>query len=110
MLKVIECLLNENISAAFTAAKHGLSVLTQLDTVLHGAYVCRHLIDLGLNYQDLSYLSWTLSLNRLPALCPKCKRETILDTNIYEKIKAYYQILKYGLTEEYPSSSMRYKD
>jgi serine phosphatase RsbU (regulator of sigma subunit) len=106
---VIESLLNENISSAFTAAKQGLRVLTQLDTVLHGPYVSRHLIDLGLNFQDLSYLSWTLSINRLPALCPKCKREMILDTNILEKIRTYYQFLKFGLTEEYPSSSMGYK-
>jgi serine phosphatase RsbU (regulator of sigma subunit) len=108
-LLVIECLLQENISSAFSAAKHGLQVLTQLDTVLHGAWVVKHLVDLGMDYQNLSLLTWILSVQRLATLCPKCKQESFPDTNIIKKINNFYQFPKYGDIEKFQLNTPSYQ-
>jgi serine phosphatase RsbU (regulator of sigma subunit) len=58
---------------AFAAAKDGLCVLAQFDTVLWGSEVFAHLLDLGVLKEQQSCLKWVVSVQRMPALCPECK-------------------------------------
>jgi len=73
-LLVIDRLCAETTPAALEAAQGGLQVLSQLDTVFRGAGVARQLLDLGVGQERLGGLTWVLAVQRLPTLCPRCKR------------------------------------
>jgi serine phosphatase RsbU (regulator of sigma subunit) len=73
-LLVVEQLDAESAPAALRAAQDGLRVLAQLNTVFRGAGVAHHLLDLGMQRQQLEALGWVVTVGRLPALCPRCKR------------------------------------
>jgi serine phosphatase RsbU (regulator of sigma subunit) len=72
-LLVIEQLTAESAPAALQAARAGLRVLSQLDTVFRGAEVGRHLLDLGVRRDLLDGLAWVVAVQRLATLCPRCK-------------------------------------
>lgn len=63
-----------NVAAALSAAQNGLRVIAQLDTVFRGPEVVRQLLELGAGEGQLGSLSWILSVQRMPALCPNCKQ------------------------------------
>lgn len=73
-LIVIESLPNAAIAEAALRAARANPVLTQIDTVFHGAAVLHDLCDLGLNVSALETLQWIVSVRRLPMLCPHCKQ------------------------------------
>jgi serine phosphatase RsbU (regulator of sigma subunit) len=51
-----------------------LLVLSQLDTVFHGAGAARHLLTLSANRGPIAALKGILTLQRLPTLCDLCKK------------------------------------
>jgi serine phosphatase RsbU (regulator of sigma subunit) len=73
-LLVIDPLNSDTTAAALQAARGGARVLAQVDSLLNGAGVLRQLLDLGAGPEQLSALTWVVSIQRLPTLCPTCKR------------------------------------
>jgi type II secretory ATPase GspE/PulE/Tfp pilus assembly ATPase PilB-like protein len=73
-LLVVEQLDAESAPAALQAAQGGLRVLAQLDTVFRGAGVAHHLLDMGVQREQLDALGWVVAVGRLSTLCPRCKR------------------------------------
>lgn len=72
---VIDRLTSESAAAAFNAAEQSVKVIAGFDTALRGAGVTRQLLDLGIQPEQMASLRWVLSAQRLPALCPTCRRE-----------------------------------
>ncbi|MFZ6030262.1 MAG: SpoIIE family protein phosphatase [Chloroflexota bacterium] len=72
-LLVVDRLDEQSIPWALEAARNGLRVLSQLDTVLSGAGVVRSLLDMGAKTSQLSGLAWILAVQRIPALCANCR-------------------------------------
>jgi hypothetical protein len=66
---VLDRLVSESASAALDAALNGLCVIAELDTVFRGANVARHLLDFGVNRDQLAGLDWVITVQRLPTLC-----------------------------------------
>ncbi|HSM56497.1 MAG TPA: SpoIIE family protein phosphatase [Candidatus Sulfomarinibacteraceae bacterium] len=60
--------------AALDAARRGLWVLSQMDTVFRGATLVYDLLQGDLEPDHLEGLSWLVSVQRLPTLCPHCKQ------------------------------------
>ena len=89
-LLVIDRLSSENIPAALDAARNGVRVLSQLDTVFRGTSVARYLLDLGATPDQLSALTWVITVQRLPALCPHCKQPAPLLPHQIERLRARY--------------------
>ena len=73
-LLVVDRLAADNLPPLLAAARAGVRVLSQLDTLYCAQAVARHLCDLGAAADDLSGLRWVLGIQRLPTLCPTCKR------------------------------------
>jgi sigma-B regulation protein RsbU (phosphoserine phosphatase) len=72
-LLVVERLTAETAPPALEAARAGLWVLSQADTLFCGAGVARHLLDLEVPPDLLDGLAWVLAVQRLPTLCPRCR-------------------------------------
>ncbi len=73
-LLVVDRITPDNYGPLLAAARNGARVLSQLDTVYHAQAVAHHLAGLCAPDSDLSALRWVLSVQRLPVLCPICKR------------------------------------
>lgn len=70
-LLVIDHLAPDSVAAAFEAARRGVRVLTQLDTVFRGAGVARQLLDWGA--EDEAGLTWVVTVQRMATLCDQCR-------------------------------------
>jgi len=73
-LLVIDRLCAEIATQVLEAARQGLCVLAQFDTVFRGAGVASHLLDLGVPRKHLGGLAWVVTVQRTAALCPHCKQ------------------------------------
>jgi serine phosphatase RsbU (regulator of sigma subunit) len=89
-LLVIDRLSSENIPAVLDAAHNGARVLSQLDTVFRGMNVARYLLDLGATSDQLLSLTWVITVQRLPALCPHCKQPAMLLPHQIEQLRTRY--------------------
>ena len=89
-LLVIDRLTSELVTAALYAAQQGLKVLTSLDTALRGAGVARQLLDLGAPPEALDGLRWVVTMQRLPELCPHCKRPAAVNEGHYRRVRQRY--------------------
>lgn len=99
-LLVIDQLDAESAPAALEAARLGLRVLSQIETVFKGADVARCLVDLGVSRDQLASLTWVVSVQRLATLCPQCKQRVCLDSETLDALKRRYSGLLVGLTDE----------
>lgn len=108
-LLVIDHLSAENAQAAFRAAQGGTRVLTQLDSVLHGAAVMRQILDLGIARQHLPALHWILTMQRIPALCTRCRRAAQPTQEQIDRLCARYPHLRDPMNQllEKPSAFHR---
>jgi sigma-B regulation protein RsbU (phosphoserine phosphatase) len=93
-LLVVDRLCTETASAALEAARGGLRVLSQLDTVFRGAGVVHHLLDLGVTPEQLGGLTWVLAVQRLATLCPRCKQPVPPDPAQLAELYRRYPNLK----------------
>ncbi len=95
-LLVLDRLDSENLAAVLTAAKQHpkLRIVTQLDTVYHGCGVIQHLLDLGAELEQLEVLSWVMTIQRLPALCPHCRQPAQVSQRQLEQLNALAQKFK----------------
>lgn len=73
-LIVVDRVTPENLEPILAAAAAGRRVLTQVDTVFHAQAVANYLGELCPHVERLAALRWVLSVQRLPTLCPICKR------------------------------------
>jgi sigma-B regulation protein RsbU (phosphoserine phosphatase) len=75
-LLVLDQLDAESLPAVLAAVEQRprLRAVTQLDTVYRGGGGIQHLLDLGADPKQLGGLSWIMTVQRLAALCPVCKR------------------------------------
>ncbi len=75
-LLVIDQLDLESAPPAFeAAARWGIKVFSQVETVFAGTQVARQFaLDWGVSPDHLRHLAWVLAVQRLPALCPHCRR------------------------------------
>src|SRR5437588_484574 len=64
---------------ALAAAQRGIRVVAQLDTIFRGAEIARQLRDFGAAREQLRGPAWLIAVQRLPALCPRCKQPARLD-------------------------------
>jgi serine phosphatase RsbU (regulator of sigma subunit) len=78
-LVVLDRLEPHNLEAAMHAAASGAWIAAQLDTAAWGGRAAQHLLDLGAPEAMLSTISWILTVQRLPALCPACKHAAALE-------------------------------
>jgi serine phosphatase RsbU (regulator of sigma subunit) len=93
-LLVIDHLDADSAPALFRAARDGVRVLAQLDTVLRGAATARQFIDLGVPREHLSALHWVLTAQRMAVLCEHCKQPVEFDDGLIEKLCARYPHLR----------------
>jgi len=89
-LLVVERLNEETMDLALSAASQGRWVISQIDTIFRGAGVARQLLDLGISPERLTCLSWVLTVQRLPALCPSCKQLLPLDADQLAVLRSQY--------------------
>ncbi len=82
-LLVIHQLERDVLPAALEAARQGMCVLTQVDTLFRGADVARELLDWGIRPEQLDGLRWIVTMQRMPALCPQCRRPLPADERQY---------------------------
>jgi serine phosphatase RsbU (regulator of sigma subunit) len=80
----------ENVQQVLDAARHGVRVLSQLDTVLCGADVVRQLSEFGACAGDLEGLSWVVTVQRFPMLCPACKKKATPDSAYLDRLCSAY--------------------
>ena len=92
-LLVVDQLTADNASAILEAARSGLRILSQLDTIFRGAEVAHHLLDLGVRRDLLQALAWVLAVQRLPTLCPHCRLPAPLTPEQLEHWAARYPLL-----------------
>jgi serine phosphatase RsbU (regulator of sigma subunit) len=95
-LLVIDRMTAETMPVALEAAKKGLLVLSQLDSVFHGAGVARHLSDLGATRDQLEDLTWVISVQRMAKLCQYCKQPSQLVPIQLKELVARYPEIKSG--------------
>lgn len=69
----LEKLDSESLPLALSAARKGTLILAGLDSVFYGAEAARHLQEMA-GGSPLDGLAWIVSVQRLPALCPACRR------------------------------------
>jgi serine phosphatase RsbU (regulator of sigma subunit) len=97
-LLMIDQLCVENTLAALEAAQIGMRVLAQLNTAFRGAEVARQLLDLGASWPmldgDRPGLTWVFSVQRLAALCPRCKRPSSLTQAQLDELSHRYPHLE----------------
>jgi hypothetical protein len=86
-LLVIDQLNEQTIPAVLKAAKQGVQVLSQIDTVLFGTAVVHQLLDWGAAPEDLAGLSWIIGVQRVATLCPVCKKPTQLDAALEMRLR-----------------------
>lgn len=86
-LVVIDQLTEDSANVALTAARQS-PVITQLDTVHHGAGVVEHLRDLGAETRQLDALRWIVTVQRLPLLCPICRQPAAVTLEQLEQLRA----------------------
>ena len=95
-LLVIDRLCPENVGPALEAAKRGLRVLSQMDTVFRGAAVARHLMDLGAPAGLLDALCWVLAVQRVPTLCVHCRAPVAPEPALLERLQSAGRRLREG--------------
>lgn len=78
-LLMMDALTPEVIGAALAAAGQGVRVLAPMDTALRGADLAQHLLLWGAQPEQLSALSWIVSVQRMATLCPTCRQADTLD-------------------------------
>lgn len=78
-LLIIDRLCEETAPFALRGAQEGFRVFSQMDTVFRGADVPRHLCDLGVQEERFGGLSWVVSVQRMPTLCPHCRQPSLPD-------------------------------
>jgi serine phosphatase RsbU (regulator of sigma subunit) len=76
----------ENVQQALAAARRGVRVLSQLDTVFCGAGVVRHLRDLGASADDMEGLLWVVTVQRFPMLCAECRQQVTPAVTCLERL------------------------
>ena len=96
-LLVVDHLTADNASSVLAAARRGVHIVSQIDTLYHAHSVVRYLNDLGANTDDLPGLRWVLSVQRLPTLCPVCKQPAEVTESQLAQLEA--------LGRRYPSVS-----
>ena len=93
-LVVVDRLDEENAPALFRAASTGLRILVQLDTVLRGPSVARHIVELGVPRQQLGALRWIVTTQRLSLLCEQCKISVDFGAEMIERLCGRYPRLR----------------
>jgi serine phosphatase RsbU (regulator of sigma subunit) len=100
-LLILDQINTESAAPAFNAAQKGVCVMAQMDTVHCGASIAYHLLDMGVTEEQLTSLTWIITVQRLPLLCPTCKQPGELSTSHRARLthqfpdlqpmEAYYQ-------------------
>jgi serine phosphatase RsbU (regulator of sigma subunit) len=89
-LLVIDQMGTETAGLALEAAHQGLWVLSQIDTIFHGAEVAWALLDLGAAREHLGALRWSVTVQRLATLCLHCKQAApSLPQDLAERLGRY---------------------
>jgi serine phosphatase RsbU (regulator of sigma subunit) len=88
-LLAIEHLTSETIPAALEAAR-GLRVLSQMDTIFRGTEIAGALLEQGASREQLASLRWTVAVQRLPALCPRCREIVLPDAAQLAELRRRY--------------------
>jgi Stage II sporulation protein E (SpoIIE)/GAF domain len=89
-LLVLEQLTPETIPAALDAARGGMRVVAQFDTIFRGANVARQLLDLCTAPVQLAGLAWVVAVQRVATLCENCKQAETLDPPRVAVLRARY--------------------
>jgi serine phosphatase RsbU (regulator of sigma subunit) len=86
----------ETVPAAFEAARSGTRVVSQLDTLLTGADVAWQLGALGATREQLTLLTWIVSVQRLMMLCPHCREQVIPELEVQDAVRGRYPTFEVG--------------
>lgn len=90
-LVVIEHLTPEIAPLLFDASRRGMSVLTQLDTVLRGESVMRQLMPFAREGTDVNV--WIVAVQRWRTLCERCKQPEAIEPARLAEIRLRYPIM-----------------
>ena len=93
-LLVVDQLDPETAPAVAAAAQADIRVLTQMDTVFRGREVTRTLEAWGVDGDGLAHLRWVLAVERLPTLCPRCRRPSPPDPALEEQVRRRFPHLR----------------
>jgi hypothetical protein len=97
---VVDHLTEKTVRPALAAAQKGLTVLSQIDTVFRGAKVARQLTELGADPESLGGLAWILYVQRMAALCPKCRQPFSLDPAQLTRLRQQHPTLAHLLGDK----------
>ncbi|MCI0395569.1 MAG: SpoIIE family protein phosphatase [Chloroflexi bacterium] len=92
-LLVVDTLNEETTALVLEAAQSGLKVLSQIDTIFHGADVARRLLELGASRELLAALRWVVTVQRLATLCPHCKQPVAAEAVDWPALQRRYPAL-----------------
>ncbi len=95
-LVLVERVAPTNAGTILRAARAGLLLVTQLDTIFRGGQIARTLLDWGISQADLGGLAWVITAERLPLLCEHCKREDQVEPAQLEEIKRRWGEMERG--------------
>ena len=109
-LLVIDHLNADTIPAAFAAARQGVRVFSQFDTVFSGADVARHLLDFHDSRDDLAALTWIVTVQSLPTLCSHCKQPHRVSPDLHAKLRRQFPALDDLMTTWWPDAATRFAD
>ncbi|KPV49870.1 hypothetical protein SE17_30185, partial [Kouleothrix aurantiaca] len=84
---IIDRLDSDSAPAAFAAAKNGVCVLAQLDSVCRGREVAHHLSDHGVAPELVAQLGWVVAVERLPTLCRHCRQPAAPSAGQLEELR-----------------------
>ncbi len=89
-LLVVNQLDAKTAPAVTSAARAGLRVLTQMDTVFRGREVIRALQEWDVDDAALARLRWVVAVHRLPTLCSHCRRPAPPESAQQEELRRRY--------------------
>jgi serine phosphatase RsbU (regulator of sigma subunit) len=76
---IVDRLSSDNLPAVLGAGGRA-RVLTQFDTIYHGAGVIRHLISLGAPGPAVEAIRWVITVQRFATLCLHCRQPAVVST------------------------------
>jgi serine phosphatase RsbU (regulator of sigma subunit) len=86
-LLVIDQLNRMTLPLAFKAARSGLWVLSQLDSILWGRAVAQQFVDMGVKAEELQALRWVVGVQRHATLCKECRLPARPEATLWDQLK-----------------------
>jgi serine phosphatase RsbU (regulator of sigma subunit) len=98
-LLVIDQLNWTTLPLALKAARSGLRVLSQLDSILWGTAVAQQFLDMGATVEDIGVIRWVVGVQRHATLCKECKQPARPEPAEWDRLQQRFPNLGIELTD-----------